>query len=129
MTHGDSAMHHTSSFRHTLSGAVFAASMMIAGPAVAHWGHLGDLAGHGHLAGAVLAGAAAVLAAGLIATCGNSDNKDNDIAADDADDASSAHADGDSTANPASASCIMIVDPEHQRPAIKAFSTGVRAHG
>ena len=126
MTHGDSAMHHTSSFRHTLSGAVFAASMMIAGPAVAHWGHLGDLAGHGHLAGAVLAGAAAVLAVGLIATCGNSDNKDNDITADDA---SSAHADGDSTANPASASCIMIVDPEHQRPAIKAFSTGVRAHG
>ena len=122
-------MHHTSSFRHTLSGAVFAASMMIAGPAVAHWGHLGDLAGHGHLAGAVLAGAAAVLAAGLSATCGNSDNKDNDITADDADDASSAHADGDSTANPASASCIMIVDPEHQRPAIKAFSTGVRAHG
>ena len=126
MTHGDSAMHHTSSFRHTLSGAVFAASMMIAGPAVAHWGHLGDLAGHGHLAGAVLAGAAAVLAAGLIATCGNSDNKDNEIAADDA---SSTHADGDSTANPAPVSSIMIVDPEHQRPAIKAFSAGVRAHG
>ena len=119
-------MHHTSSFRHTLSGAVFAAPMMIAGPAIAHWGHLGDLAGHGHLAGAVLNGAAAVLAAGLIATYGNSDNKDNDITADDA---SSAHADGDSTANPAPASSIMIVDPEHQRPAIKAFSAGARAHG
>ena len=119
-------MHYTSYFRHTLSGAVFAASMMIAGSAVAHWGHLGDLAGHGHLAGAVLAGAAAVLAAGLIATHGNSDNKDNDITADDA---SSAHADGDSTANPAPASSIMIVDPEHQRPAIKAFSAGARAHG
>ena len=126
MTHGDSAMHYTSYFRHTLSGAVFAASMMIAGSAVAHWGHLGYLAGHGHLAGAVLAGAAAVLAAGLIATHGNSDNKDNDITADDA---SSANAGGDSTANPAPASSIMIVDPEHQRPAIKAFSAGARAHG
>ncbi len=122
-------MNHTSFFRHTLSGAVFAASMIIAGSAVAHWGHLGDLAGHGHLAGAALAGAAAVLATGLIATCGNSDNKNNDITADDADDATSTHADGDSTANPALVSSIMIVDPEHQRPAIKAFSTGVRAHG
>ena len=50
-------------------------------------------------------------------------------AADDADDASSAHADGDSTANPAPASSIMIVDSEQQRPAIKAFSAGARAHG
>ena len=126
MTHGDSAMHHTSSFCHTLSGAVFAASMIIAGLAVAHWRHLGDLADHGHLAGAVLAGAAAVLAAGLIATYGNSDNKDNDITADDV---SSAHADGDSTANLAPASSIMIVDPKHQRLAIKTFSAGAWAHG
>ena len=34
--------------------------------ALAHWGHLGELAGHGHLVGAALAAAAAVLAAALV---------------------------------------------------------------
>ena len=34
--------------------------------AQAHWGHLGELAGHGHLVGAALAAAAAVLAATLV---------------------------------------------------------------
>ena len=33
--------------------------------AFAHWGHLGELAGHGHLVAAGLAAAAAVAAAGL----------------------------------------------------------------
>ena len=35
--------------------------------AVAHWGHLGEVAGHGHLIGAALGVAAAVLAAALVA--------------------------------------------------------------
>ena len=33
--------------------------------AQAHWGHLGDLAGHAHVAGVALAGIAVVLGAGL----------------------------------------------------------------
>lgn len=33
--------------------------------AQAHWGHLGDMAGHGHWIGVALAGAAAVMAAAL----------------------------------------------------------------
>lgn len=33
--------------------------------ALAHWGHLGELAGHGHLVAAGLAAAAAVAAAGV----------------------------------------------------------------
>ena len=44
-------------------------TMMLAGggaqSALAHWGHLGELAGHGHLAGAALGAAAAILAAAL----------------------------------------------------------------
>ncbi len=35
---------------------------------MAHWGHLGDLAGHAHIAGVVFGGVSAALAAGLIAT-------------------------------------------------------------
>ena len=35
--------------------------------AMAHWGHLGELAGHGHLAGLALGAAAAVMAAALVA--------------------------------------------------------------
>jgi hypothetical protein len=34
--------------------------------ALAHWGHLGELAGHGHLIGAAFGAAAAVLAAALV---------------------------------------------------------------
>ena len=34
--------------------------------ALAHWGHLGELAGHGHLAGAAFGAAAAMLAAALV---------------------------------------------------------------
>ncbi|MEK9961066.1 MAG: DUF6732 family protein, partial [Rhodobiaceae bacterium] len=34
--------------------------------ALAHWGHLGELAGHGHLAGLALGAAAAVMAAALV---------------------------------------------------------------
>ena len=35
---------------------------------MAHWGHLGYLAGHVHIAGVVFGGVSAALAAGLIAT-------------------------------------------------------------
>jgi hypothetical protein len=35
--------------------------------AMAHWGHLGELAGHGHLAGLALGAAAAIMAAALVA--------------------------------------------------------------
>ena len=35
------------------------------GSANAHWGHLGELAGHAHIAGVALAGLAVVLGAGL----------------------------------------------------------------
>jgi|TARA_X000000950_G_C13838756_1_gene629275 hypothetical protein len=34
--------------------------------ALAHWGHLGELAGHGHLVGAAFGAAAALLAAALV---------------------------------------------------------------
>ncbi len=34
--------------------------------AMAHWGHLGELAGHGHLAGLALGAAAAIMAAALV---------------------------------------------------------------
>ena len=42
--------------------------VIMSGPAMAHWGHLGDLAGHAHIAGFVFGGVSAMLAAGLIAT-------------------------------------------------------------
>ena len=35
---------------------------------MAHWGNLGDLAGHAQIAGVVFGGVSAALAAGLIAT-------------------------------------------------------------
>ena len=49
MTHGDSAMHHTSSFHYTLSGAVFAVSTMATDRSVANWRHPCDLTGCEHL--------------------------------------------------------------------------------
>ena len=35
---------------------------------MAHWGHLGNLSSHAHIAGVVFGGVSAALAAGLIAT-------------------------------------------------------------
>ena len=39
---------------------------LLFGSANAHWGHLGELAGHAHIAGVVLAGLAVVLGAGWL---------------------------------------------------------------
>ena len=49
--------------------------------ALAHWGHLGELAGHGHLVGAGLGAAAAVMAAALVARR-RDENSADDSAAD-----------------------------------------------
>ena len=65
------AMHrilHPSLFRSLAVVVVATHGVIMSGPAMAHWGHLADLAGHSHVAGALLGGVAAALAAGLIAT-------------------------------------------------------------
>ena len=47
--------------------------------AQAHWGHLGEVAGHGHLVGVALGVAAAVMAAALLTTGRDeADNEDDD---------------------------------------------------
>jgi hypothetical protein len=48
--------------------------------ALAHWGHLGELAGHGHLVGVALGAAAAVLAAALVVTDRGQANSEEDTA-------------------------------------------------
>ncbi|MGC6452810.1 MAG: DUF6732 family protein [Candidatus Puniceispirillaceae bacterium] len=53
-------------------------------PAFAHWGHLGELAGHGHLI-AVGLGALAVIGAAGLAVLGKEDGEDAEDAADAAD--------------------------------------------
>ena len=135
--HHTNSFRYTSPFRYTLYSTVFAAAVMITGPAGAHWGHLGDLAGHAHLAGAVLAGEAGVLAAGLIATRGNGDNADEreyetgdgEGSADGAADISGGPADIDSPADPVPASNMTIAGPIGHLPANKSFLEGVWAHG
>lgn len=65
------AMHrilHPSLFRSLAVVVVATHGVIMSGPAMAHWGHLGDLAGHAHIAGVVFGGVSAALAAGLIAT-------------------------------------------------------------
>ena len=50
------------------ASALAGTTMMFGGvpAAMAHWGHLGELAGHGHLAGLALGAAAAIMAAALV---------------------------------------------------------------
>ena len=48
--------------------------------ALAHWGHLGELAGHGHLVGVALGAAAAVLAAALVVKDRGQANSEEDTA-------------------------------------------------
>ncbi len=48
-----------------VAATVMTIAMLNPATVMAHWGHLGELAGHGHLVAAGLAGAAAVVAAGL----------------------------------------------------------------
>ena len=55
---------------HLLFPVTVAAIALMPGAAIAHWGHLADLAGHSLVAGALLGGVAAALAVGLIATRG-----------------------------------------------------------
>ena len=65
------AMHripHSSLFKSLAVMIVTTHGGLMSGPAMAHWGHLGDLAGHSHIAGVVFGGVAAALAAGLAAT-------------------------------------------------------------
>ena len=53
-----------------IAASALAGTTMVFGAvpaAMAHWGHLGELAGHGHLAGLALGAAAAVMAAALVA--------------------------------------------------------------
>jgi hypothetical protein len=52
-----------------IAASALAGTTMVLGgvpTALAHWGHLGELAGHGHLAGLALGAAAAVMAAALV---------------------------------------------------------------
>ena len=52
-----------------IAASALAGTTMVFGgvpAALAHWGHLGELAGHGHLAGLALGAAAAVMAAALV---------------------------------------------------------------
>ena len=52
-----------------IAASALAGTTMVFGgvpTALAHWGHLGELAGHGHLAGLALGAAAAVMAAALV---------------------------------------------------------------
>ena len=48
--------------------------------AQAHWGHLGELAGHAHVAGVALAGIAVVLGAGLVAKSSKKSDEVSDTA-------------------------------------------------
>ena len=48
--------------------------------ALAHWGHLGELAGHGHLVGVALGAAAAVLATALVVKDRGQANSEEDTA-------------------------------------------------
>ena len=48
--------------------------------ALAHWGHLVELAGHGHLVGVALGAAAAVLAAALVVKDRGQANSEEDTA-------------------------------------------------
>ena len=48
--------------------------------ALAHWGHLGELVGHGHLVGVVLGAAAAVLVAALVVKGRGQPNSAEDVA-------------------------------------------------
>ena len=61
-----------------------ATGMVLPLPALAHWGHLGELAGHGHLIGAGL-GAMAVIGVAGLAVPGNETEQDADGAVDDLD--------------------------------------------
>ncbi|WP_432448763.1 DUF6732 family protein [Aliiroseovarius marinus] len=56
---------------------------LLAGPAIAHPGHIGEIAGHGHLGGIILIGLAAAI--GLWAALKG--RKDAEAKADDADEA------------------------------------------
>ena len=56
------------------------------GGALAHWGHLGELAGHGHVIGAALAGVAVGLTALLAARCWDAADNDENIADTDGED-------------------------------------------
>ena len=52
-----------------IAASALAGTTMVFGgvpAAMAHWGHLGELAGHGHLAGLALGAAAAIMAAALV---------------------------------------------------------------
>ena len=51
-----------------ITGPALTTIILAPASAQAHWGHLGDLAGHGHWIAAGLAAAAAVAAAGLAIT-------------------------------------------------------------
>ena len=55
---------------HPLFPVSVVAIALIPVAAMAHWGHLANLAVHSHVAGALLGGVAAALVAGLIATRG-----------------------------------------------------------
>ena len=59
---------HPSLFKSLVVVVVATHGVIMSGPAMAHWGDLGDLAGHAHIDGVVFGGVTAVLAAGLIAT-------------------------------------------------------------
>ena len=56
------------------------------GRALAHWGHLGELAGHGHVIGAALAGVAVGLTALLAARGWDAADNDENIADTDGED-------------------------------------------
>ena len=65
------AMHrilHPSLFRSLAVVIVATLGVIMSGPAMAHWGDLGDLAGYAQIAGVFFGGVLTALAAGLIAT-------------------------------------------------------------
>ncbi len=64
------------------TGGLTAAAVTMGGMpgALAHWGHLGEVAGHGHMVGAALGVAAAGLAAALLARGRNQTTDDEDNA-------------------------------------------------
>ena len=51
-----------------ITGPAITTIILVPATAQAHWGHLGELAGHGHWIAAGLAAAAAVAVAGLVIT-------------------------------------------------------------
>ena len=81
------------------ASALAATTMLFAAvpSALAHWGHLGELAGHGHLAGLALGAVAAVMAAALVVKGRDEADRDEEAA----DPASGA--DGDRDGEPADA--------------------------